>query len=169
MEHDGESSPIRVLFVCLGNICRSPLAEGVFRKMVDERGLGSLIEVDSAGTGAWHVGEPPDGRMAEVALANGVSLENQSARQLSEPDLQRFTHIYVMDKSNLHDTLYLDTADRYGHKVRLFREFDPAPGDYQVPDPYYGGENGFREVYGIVERTAAAILDRLVEENGLGK
>ncbi len=169
MEQNEKSRRVRVLFVCLGNICRSPLAEGVFRKLVDERGLGGAIEIDSAGTGAWHVGEPPDGRMSEVALANGVSLDHQTARQLTESDLEHFTHIYAMDKSNLHDTLYLDTGDRYGHKVRLFREFDPEPDDYQVPDPYYGGKNGFREVYSIVERTALAILDRIVEENGLGK
>ena len=155
--------PIRVLFVCLGNICRSPVAEGVFRKLVASRGLDGVVEVDSAGTGAWHVGERPDKRMSAVAADHGVYLDDMSARQLLDRDLDHFTHLFAMDKSNLHDTLYLDTGDRFGHKVRLFREFDPEPGDYQVPDPYYGGPNGFEEVYQIVERTAEVILSRLVD------
>ncbi|MDX1430506.1 MAG: low molecular weight protein-tyrosine-phosphatase [Rhodothermales bacterium] len=154
---------IRLLFVCLGNICRSPLAEGVFRSKVQSRNLQGTIEIDSAGTGSWHVGEPPDSRMRRVAESRGVSLDGQQARQLTESDLDYYTHIFAMDKSNLHDTLYLDTHDRYGHKVRLFREFDPLPGDYQVPDPYYGGDNGFEEVFDIVDRTAEAILSRLID------
>lgn len=158
-----QQKPIRLLFVCLGNICRSPLAEGVFRSKVVSLGLDSMIEIDSAGTGSWHVGEPPDLRMREVAESRGVTLDGQTARQLSESDLDYYSHVFTMDKSNLHDTLYLDTGDRFGHKVRLFREFDPSPDDYQVPDPYYGGPNGFAEVFDIVDRTAAAILSRLIE------
>ncbi len=137
------------------------------RHLVAARGLEHRISVASAGTGAWHVGEPPDERMRQVAAQQGVSMDGQTAAQLKASDLEDFTHVFVMDKSNLHDTLYLDTEDRYGHKVRLFRELDPEPGDYQVPDPYYGGAKGFETVYGIVERTAAAILDGLVEQHSL--
>lgn len=138
------------------------------RKMILDRKLERSISVGSAGTGAWHVGESPDERMRQVAAERGVSMDGQAASQLKARDLDDYTHIFVMDKSNLHDTLYLDTDDKNGHKVRLFREFDPVPGDYQVPDPYYGGPGGFETVYGIVERTAAAILDRLTAEYSLG-
>lgn len=163
----GDDATIRLLFVCLGNICRSPLAEAVMRRMVRDRNLEDRIFIASAGTGAWHVGEPPDERMRQVAAERGVTMDGQSASQLKADDLSHYTHIFVMDKSNLHDTLYLDTDDRNGHKVRLFREFDSVPGDYQVPDPYYGGPSGFETVYGIVERTSANILDRLVREYAL--
>ncbi|ARA91713.1 protein tyrosine phosphatase [Rhodothermaceae bacterium RA] len=157
----------RVLFVCLGNICRSPLAEGVFRHYVRKAGLEDHIEVDSAGTGSWHVGEPPDRRMRRTAEAHGISLDGQRARQFEKEDLERFDHIFAMDKENLQDILYLDDGDAYGHKVRLFREFDPEPGDYQVPDPYYGGPQGFENVFQIVDRTARTLLHRLVEEYDL--
>lgn len=164
------SSPndkIRILFVCLGNICRSPLAEGVFRHEAEARGLGHAFEIDSAGTGAWHVGEPPDARMRQTARRRGLSLEAQRARQIAAADLARYDHVFVMDKGNLHDVLALDTGDAHGHKVRLFREFDPEPGDYQVPDPYYGGPDGFDAVYEMVLRTARLLLDRLVEGHAL--
>jgi len=163
---DGEERRrlVRVLFVCMGNICRSPLAEGLFRKVVQDRGLADRIEVDSAGTGSWHVGEPPDRRMQETALRHGVDLSDQAARQFEAEDLDAFDHIFVMDRDNLNDVLYLDRDERSGGKVRLFREFDPEPDDFQVPDPYYGGDGGFENVYSIVERTANVLLDRLVEE-----
>jgi protein-tyrosine phosphatase len=148
----------------MGNICRSPLAEGLFRKAVAERGLSDLIDIDSAGTGSWHVGEPPDRRMQETALKHGVDLSGQSARQFESEDLAIFDHIFVMDRDNLNDVLYLDREERFGGKVRLFREFDPEPDDFQVPDPYYGGDRGFDNVYAIVKRTADVLLDRLVEE-----
>ena len=157
--------PIRVLFVCLGNICRSPVAEGVFRRLVDARGLAEHVEIDSAGTGPWHAGDPPDHRMTAAAQARGTDLSALRGRQLALADLtgeQPFDHVFVMDKSNLHDTLALDPDGDHGTRVRLFREFDPEPGDYQVPDPYYGGAEGFDHVIDIVERTAAAVLDRLV-------
>ena len=159
--------PVRVLFVCLGNICRSPLAEGLFQKKVTEAGLGGEIEVASAGTGGWHVGAPPDRRMQATAARHGVDLAPLRAQQLTRADLDHYTHVFVMDKANLHDTLYLDPDGDRGTQVRLFREFDPEPGDYQVPDPYYGGDAGFETVYAIADRTTDAILTRLREVYGL--
>ena len=158
---------IRVLFVCMGNICRSPLAEGIFRNATDEEGVADAFEIDSAGTGSWHVGDPPDRRMHETAVLHGVSLDGQRARQFNRRDLEHYDHIFVMDRDNLHDVQYLDTDDQFTHKVRLFRELDPEPEDYQVPDPYYGGGDGFEIVFKIVDRTARELLARLIEEHRL--
>ncbi len=159
--------PIRVLFVCLGNICRSPLAEGVFRKLVDEAGLSAHFEIDSAGTGPWHVGEPADRRMQRTARRYGVDLSKHVARQLSEKDLAYYDYIFVMDRENLEDVLHLDHEGRFRDKVQLFRSFDPEPGNGEVPDPYYGGERGFETVYQIVERTARRLLQHLLAAHGL--
>jgi protein-tyrosine phosphatase len=156
------SRPVRVLFVCLGNICRSPLAEGVFRDKVRAAGLSDRIEIDSAGTGGWHVGEPPDRRMIATARGHGVDLSAQRARQFVDTDLADFDHILAMDKSNLHDILYLDEGQDFGQRVTLFRQWDPEPGTYEVPDPYYGGPEGFEEVYRMVDRTAENLLQGLV-------
>lgn len=162
-----DTSPIRVHFVCLGNICRSPLAHGVFQQMVEDAGLQDQIEVESSGTGSWHIGDLPDQRMRQTAGQHGVSLENLRGRQFGAKDLADYDHIFVMDKSNLRDVLALDRKDQYGNKVRLFREVDPEPGDYQVPDPYYGGAQGFENVYMMVERTARTLLEHLIEEYDL--
>jgi len=155
------SRPVRVLFVCLGNICRSPLAEGVFRDKVRAAGLDGIIDIDSAGTGAWHVGNPPDRCMMATAKRQGVDISALRARQFVDTDLADFDHILAMDKSNLHDILFLDAGDDFGHRVTLFRQWDPEPGDYEVPDPYYGGDAGFEHVYEIVNRTAEALLKGL--------
>lgn|SRR5690554_5606114 len=162
-----QMSKIRIMFVCLGNICRSPLAEAVFRAHVRQAGLEDAFEIQSSGTGSWHVGGPADARMRRTATRFGVDLESHRAQQFIEDHLGEFDHIFVMDKNNLNDVLYLDRGDRYGNKVRLFREFDPEPEDYQVPDPYYGGDGGFVKVYEIVDRTAKNLLRRLIEEYGL--
>ncbi len=158
------TTPVGVLFVCLGNICRSPLAEGVFRHQVEKAGLSAHFRIDSAGTGAWHMGQEPDLRMRQTALRHGISLDGQKARQVSEGDLKTFDHILVMDKDNLHDVLFHDHDGQYGHKVRLLREFDTDPGDFQVPDPYYGGEQGFEGVFQIVSRSTHVLLHRLIAE-----
>lgn len=157
---------IRVLFVCLGNICRSPLAEGVFRHHVSEAGLGDAFEIDSTGTAGWHQGDPPDGRMCTTALRHGVRLVHQG-RQFVAEDLEHFDHILAMDRDNLHDILFLDRDGVFSDRVRLFREYDPEPGDFQVPDPYYGGLSGFESVYEMVERTSSAMLDAFVAHYGL--
>lgn len=158
--------PVRVLFVCLGNICRSPLAEGVFREHVRRAGLASSFEIGSAGTGGWHVGDPPDRRMTETARGHGVELTSRG-RQLVAPDLRFYDIILAMDRDNLHDILFLDPDREFADRVRLFREYDPEPGDYQVPDPYYGGQDGFDRVYRMVDRTSAALLGAMTAHYGL--
>ena len=163
-------SKTSVLFVCLGNICRSPLAEGLFKEKVRAAGLEERFRIESAGTGDWHVGAPPDDRMQAAARRNGpdgLDLSVQRAQQFAAVHFEDFDHIFVMDKRNLHDVLFLDEENQFDGKVRLFREFDPQPGDYQVPDPYAGGREGFDEVYRIADRTTAKILERLVEEGDL--
>ncbi|MEM6646629.1 MAG: low molecular weight protein-tyrosine-phosphatase [Bacteroidota bacterium] len=153
-------SNLRVCFVCMGNICRSPMAEGVFRQLVTAAGLADRFTIDSAGTGGWHAGDPPDRRMQQTARAHGLDISQQQARQFVAADFDRFDLILPMDKDNLHDILYLDPDDAHSRKVRLFREFDPTPETYQVPDPYYGGSGGFEHVYQIVHRTSAALLEQ---------
>jgi protein-tyrosine phosphatase len=153
--------------VCLGNICRSPLAEGAFKHLVDQEGLSHLFEIDSAGTGGWHIGEKPDPRMRSTARRYGLDLEPLRARQIARADLHHYDHVFVMDKYNLRDTLSLDPDGGHHTRVRLFREFDPEPDTRQVPDPYTGGQEGFEEVYRIVMRTARALLDHLKEVHQL--
>ena len=160
-------SPVRILFVCLGNICRSPLAEGIFRKLVEERGLEDYFDIDSAGTGSWHVGESPDDRMQATARQYGIALHDQSARKVTAADLEDYHHVLVMDKKNQRRIMEFPGADEHRDKIRLFREFDPDPGDMEVPDPYFGGDDGFEHVYEIVERTANQLLDHLVETHEL--
>jgi len=161
------ADPIRIQFVCLGNICRSPLAKVVFREKVEAAGLEDHFEIASSGTSNYHVGEKADNRMRQTAERHGLSLEAHRGSQFQAEDLENYDHVFAMDKSNLNDILHLDEDDEYGPKVRLFREFDPEPGDYQVPDPYHGGRDGFENVYDIVDRTADMLLHRLVEEHDL--
>jgi protein-tyrosine phosphatase len=165
------TDPIRVLFVCLGNICRSPLAEGVFLHLAEQAGVAGRFEVDSAGTGDWHVGEAPDPRSAEVARKHGVELPSR-ARQVTRADFERFDYIVAMDRENLWDLERMARATPGGRaraKIHLLRVDDPdrAPGDdrHDVPDPYYGGASGFEHVYQMVHRSAHALLRRLLTES----
>jgi low molecular weight protein-tyrosine phosphatase len=155
----------RVLFVCMGNICRSPLAEGVFRHQVEARGLEDSFVIDSAGTGAWHAGESPDPRSCEVAARNGVDLSSQRARQVRDADAREFDWIVAMDEDNLHGLERRFGAQASVKMLRL-REFDPK-GDGDVPDPYYGGPRGFDVVFDMVERSCRALLDHLDPERKL--
>src|SRR3954454_18315426 len=152
----------RVLFVCMGNICRSPTAEGAFRRLVREEGLEDEIEIDSAGTGGWHVGEPPDARATDAARRRGIDLDG-AARQFSAADFDRFDLILAMDEENRRDLLRLAPDDETRAKVRLFREFDPASNgrDLDVPDPYFGGEQGFEHVLDLVDAAARGLLDEI--------
>jgi protein-tyrosine phosphatase len=152
----------RVLFVCLGNICRSPLAEGVFLHLAGEAGLAGHFEVDSAGTGDWHVGERPDARAAAVARRHGVELPSR-ARQVTPDDLDAFDHVLAMDRENLRDLQRLARAGAQAD-IRLLRDHDPARDGDDVPDPYYGGPSGFDLVYEIVQRSCAALLAELTRE-----
>ena len=127
--------------------------------MVGGAGLEDRFELDSAGTGQGHVGQKADARMRSTAKRRGVDLDDIRARQVARGDLHQFDHIFAMDRSNLHDMLYLDPDGDHSTRVRLFREFDPEPDAYQVPDPYYGGPNGFDNVLDIVQRQSVAILD----------
>ena len=157
---------ISVLFVCLGNICRSPLAEGVFRHTLDREGLADRFHVDSAGTGAWHVGESPDLRSMRTAASRGVTLGGH-ARQVRPEDLSRFDYIVAMDQSNLEDLQELQRGVGGEAALYLLREFDPEGGPgAEVPDPYYGGPSGFDDVFDMVERSSEGLLRHILEESG---
>jgi protein-tyrosine phosphatase len=152
----------RVLFVCLGNICRSPLAENVFRHLAERRGVGHRFEIDSAGTSGYHRGAPPDRRSAEAARRRGLELVGAS-RQLTAQDLRRFDWVVAMDAENLEAIEALASATGGTARVHRLREWDPAGGGaLDVPDPYYGGPRGFDDVHEMVERSCAALLDHLL-------
>ncbi|HEV7936715.1 MAG TPA: low molecular weight protein-tyrosine-phosphatase [Solirubrobacteraceae bacterium] len=154
---------MRVLFVCLGNICRSPTAEGVMRALVAEAGLQEQIELDSAGTGAWHVGEPPDARATAAARARGIVLDG-AARQVRAADFESFDLILAMDDSNLHALRQLAPDDAAREKVSLLREFDPSSAglnDLDVPDPYYDSQRGFEIVLDQVQAACAGLLEHV--------
>jgi protein-tyrosine phosphatase len=154
----------RILFVCLGNICRSPLAEAVFKQKVKELGLSAVFEADSCGTGDYHIGSDPDPRTVKNALKNGVSMDH-TCRQLCVDDFERFDKIFVMDEFNYRHTLRL-TPESHRHKVQLMRKYDPLGRGLPVPDPYYGGEKDFQEVFDILDR---AIMTFLKEETSSEK
>jgi protein-tyrosine phosphatase len=152
---------MRLLFVCLGNICRSPTAEGVMRHLLVEEGLGEAVEIDSAGTGDWHVGHAPDHRSAGAAAGRGIELTG-AARQVAPDDFETYDLILVMDRSNHDDLLALAPDDDARERIRLLREYDPeavAAGELEVPDPYYGGDDGFEDVLDLVTRACQGLLD----------
>lgn len=155
------STSVSVLFVCLGNICRSPLAEGIFAALAGERGLGGQFHVDSAGTGAYHAGEPPDSRSTAVAAAHGIRLTGV-ARQVTPRDLERFDFVVAMDGSNRRSLERLQRRVRGGHaEIVMMRDYESGAPDPDVPDPYYGGPDGFERVYRILERACNGLLDEL--------
>jgi len=155
-----DSTRTSVLFVCLGNICRSPLAEGIFLHLVHEAGLTDRFEIDSAGTGAWHVGERPDARASMVASKHGVHLDSR-ARQITSDDLDRFDYVIAMDRENLRNIERLADASGTDAEVHLLREYDNSADGDEVPDPYYGGASGFETVYEMVHRSCQNLLDQL--------
>lgn len=154
-------SKIKVLFVCLGNICRSPLAEAVFKHKIKERGIEKFIFADSCGTANYHVGDTPDPRTIANAKKNGVSIDH-CGRQLKPADLESFDFIFAMDESNYNNIFRLSNASTYASKISMMREFDPK-GKGEVPDPYYGGEKHFQEVFDILDRTMDNFVGHLEE------
>jgi protein-tyrosine phosphatase len=157
-----KEAPIKILFVCLGNICRSPTAHGIFEKMVADEGLQGAILVDSAGTGDWHIGKAPDPRASEAAMSRNHDLSHLRARQVRPEDFLEFDYILAMDKQNLLDLRALALPEFKGH-LGLFLDY--AQGDLdEVPDPYSGGREGFDEVLDLVENTAQGLLSYLREQ-----
>ena len=163
---DGTWQPIRVLFVCLGNICRSPLAEAVFRHLVAARGWTDRFEIDSAGTSGWHRGAPPDRRSAETARRRGIELAGAS-RKVTAEDLRRFDWVIAMDAENRAALDELQARSGGTAAVRQLREFEREADSLDVPDPYYGGPRGFEDVHDIVERGCAGLLAHIAAERGL--
>ena len=152
---------MKLLFVCMGNICRSPTAEGVMRSLLREEGLEDEIEIDSAGTGGWHAGDPPDARATETAARRGIVLEG-AARQVRAEDFEHYDLLLAADRENRRDLLDVAPDDGARAKVRLLREFDPeSAGDLDVPDPYYGGPEGFEDVLDLVDAACRGLLDEV--------
>ena len=153
----------RILFVCMGNICRSPTAEGVMRRLVSDAGLEHDFEIDSAGTGSWHAGDSPDRRATAAAAVRGITLEG-AARQVRPRDFEHFDLLLAMDRENLRELRTFSPDGDAAGKARLLREFDPGSAgapDLDVPDPYYGGPDGFETVLDQVEAACRGLLDTL--------
>jgi protein-tyrosine phosphatase len=161
------SNSISVLFVCMGNICRSPTAEGVVRKLMSDHApaLGVELELDSAGTHSYHVGHPPDRRAQTAAQARGVDLSTIRARRVVEDDFTRFNLILAMDEDNLAELEAMRPAEATA-QVRLLLDYAPANGMKEVPDPYYGGPNGFEQVLDLVEAAASGLMAEIAAGRG---
>ena len=153
---------VRVLFVCMGNICRSPLAQGVFEKVARREGLEEQVFVDSAGTGAWHVGSPPDERAQRSACLRGLDLSFQRARRITPEDCETFDYILTMDEDNYRAVASLCRGSAV---VRPFLDFAPDSPQKEVPDPYYGGPDGFEHVLDLVEEASEGLLEDIRERH----
>jgi protein-tyrosine phosphatase len=154
-----------ILFVCLGNICRSPLAEGVFRSVLAERGMADDVLVDSAGMGDWHAGQAPDHRAIAVARANGLDISGQQARAITEEDFRRFDLILGMDRKNIRELNEI-APDAFRDRIHLFLEF-AGRGEKEVPDPYFGDAAGFGETYRLIRAAAEGLADRLTQAKAI--
>jgi protein-tyrosine phosphatase len=153
---------VKVLFVCTGNICRSPTAEGVFRHVVAQAGLAERVSIESAGTHDYHVGEPPDPRTQSAAAGRGYDLSAQRARRVERKDFGEFDYVLAMDESHL-QLLGRLCPPQHAHKLKLFMEFGGNPAMHEVPDPYYGGREGFELVLDLVEQASWGLLNHLRE------
>ncbi len=156
----GENQSVGILFVCMGNICRSPTAEGVFRRLVAEVAPELPLRIDSAGTHGYHVGAAPDPRSQAAARRRGIDVSTLRARRLVRADFERFDYVLVMDERNREDALEIAPAEHRA-TLRLLLEYAPALGRLEVPDPYYGGETGFEEVLDLVEEASRGLLAEL--------
>lgn len=157
---------IKVLFVCMGNICRSPTAEGVFKQLVADENLNAYFEIDSAGTHAYHVGAAPDLRSQKAAKERGLDLSKQRARKVKQDDFEVFDYILVMDSDN-HALIMEDCPEEYREKVQYFLSYEPSLGIKEVPDPYYGGHYGFERVLDLCEAAAVGFLNKVKAERDL--
>ena len=153
---------VRVLFVCMGNICRSPLAQGVFENVLRREGIEGEVYVDSAGTGRWHVGAPPDERALSVAALRGVDMSDQRARQIRPEDCENFDYILTMDEQNYQAVAALCRGSAV---VRPFLDFAPDSPEREVPDPYSGGPDEFDHVLDLVEEASEGLLDDIREQH----
>ena len=154
---------VKILFVCMGNICRSPMAEGVFRRMLEDVGLAEQVYVDSAGTHSYHIGAPPDTRSQATALRRGVDLRNLRARLVTASDLAEFDYVLAMDRDNFEHLRVLCPDPQLQRRVQLFLDFAPDLPEREVPDPYYGGSGGFERVMDLVEEAAQGLLIQIRE------
>lgn len=150
----------RILFLCMGNICRSPAAHCVFQHMIDEAGLSDQFEIESAGTIGFHAGKPPDRRMQEVMRARGIPVISRS-QQLDNFDLEHYDLILAMDKDNMEGAMVLARGEAQRAKIKLFCEFCTEYRETEVPDPYYGGDHGFERVMDLIEDGCQGLLKRL--------
>jgi protein-tyrosine phosphatase len=155
---------IKVLFVCMGNICRSPTAEGVFTHQVEKAGLKHEISVDSAGTHSYHIGEPPDSRSQQAARKRNIDMSNLRARRVEIADFTKFDYIVAMDRYN-YQCLKEICPKSQEHKLRMFLDFAPNSNTKEVPDPYYGGSNGFELVLDLVEQAGLGLLDHIRQKH----
>lgn len=153
-----QKNKISVLFVCMGNICRSPTAHGVFRQLVRAEGLDDRVEIDSAGTHAYHVGNPPDQRAQATAITRGIDLSDLRARQVSAADFETYDYILAMDQDN-YAILRSQCPPEQAHRLHMFLDFAPEQGVREVPDPYYGGARGFDQVFDLVEAASRGLLE----------
>ena len=153
----------RLLFVCLGNICRSPMAEGAFRRAAAEEGVLDLFEIDSAGLGDWHVGQAPDHRAQKAAGRRGIDISGQSARQVGKGDFARFDLVLAMDGANYDDLKQIAPKDQR-HKIRRFLDFAPHAGTKDVPDPFFGEAEGFDHALDLIEEAARGLLAELLSD-----
>ncbi len=152
----------RVIFICMGNICRSPTAEGVFRRVIEKAGLADRIGCDSAGTHGYHIGDPPDERAQRHAATRGYDLSGLRARKVDVADFTRFELVLAMDRSNLELLKHLCPA-RQHRRLALYGDFSERYSGQEVPDPYYGGAGGFKRVLDMIEETSQRLLQRLLE------
>ena len=156
-------SKVRILFVCMGNICRSPSAEGVFTHFVIEENLQERFHIDSAGTHGYHVGNPPDARSAATAKERGYDLSSLRSRKVTYEDLEEFDYILAMDRDNYHGLVMMASSDEQKGKIQLFLEYATEADTDEVPDPYYGGAQGFEHVLDLIESASKGFLEHVKE------
>ena len=163
MDEAKAKAMVRVLFICMGNICRSPVAEGVFRRMLEGAGLSNKVYVDSAGTHSYHIGAPPDTRSQVTALRRGIDLRGLRARQVTVTDFAEFDYLLAMDRDNFEHLLALCQDAELRRRIQLLMDFAPDLPEREVPDPYYGGPTGFDRVMDLIEEASEGLLVHLRE------